>query len=260
MRRLIPTRALTVFLLPLLAWGCADADWTELHTDLDGVSPSDDSAALDDEASEPGGSVPPDSIECRAILASGSVSGRAAGGDRECEFDTAASRFDCVMTGSDVLTREDYASAADFVEAGQHIGKVTSLASLQRENGRDRRTQNFFDELGRLTHSVESNPAGDVTHRYRDYDDVGRPRRESVTGGAGRRSDCGSVLVRIAYDDVLGTVSRTLSGDAGCGSPVTRALESYDAAGNLLRVDTDEGDGLRALWQVTPSARSIVCP
>src|SRR5690606_13809907 len=83
----------------------------------------------------------------------------------------------------------EYASLADFIEAGHTLGKSTSLAETRVENGKTRRTRHRYDELGRLVRSIEA--AHDVTTvtAYADYDAQGRPRF-AVSTRSGAADDC----------------------------------------------------------------------
>jgi hypothetical protein len=181
-------------------------------------------------------------------------------GNLECSFDGTTLRHACSqrVAGSNVTTTREYASVADFVEAGRHLGKVTSLEDVQDTGGELVRRRNYYDELGRLARSVEERPFGDVSHRFGDYDDAGRPRQELSSGLD--IEGCDPLTISIAYDDVLGNVIKTYQAAPGCDFPMRRQLEQYDAVGNALRIQVDQGSGPETLLEATPSALESVCP
>jgi hypothetical protein len=265
MRRSIPTRALIVFVLPLLTWHCSDAGVAREPGDV--AEGSDDSAEQGSDLDPSGVAVEyagatADVDACRSFTASAVLDVGLDRGSLECSFDTTTLRHACNqgIAGSSLTTTRTYASVADFVEAGRHIGKVTSLDEVRSAAGQVVRLSHYYDELGRLVRSVEERPLGDVIHRYRDYDDAGRPRQELASGVEIDGSACASLAVGIVYDDALGTVVKSYQAAQGCDFPVRRQLELYDAVGNPLRIEVDQGSGPETRLQATPSALQSVCP
>jgi hypothetical protein len=221
MRLLKLTRAFSTLSLAMMGLHCADPEQTG-------------------SASEPG----TDKAECRSFAATGKVELGQASGALSCSFDPQTHRHVCKLeAGTDSLsTAEQYVSPGDFVEAGRHIGKLTSLSETRIENGVVRFTKHAYDELGRVTRSVEEHSAGHVVYAYQDYDAVGRPRR-ALLRSLEQPAPCGEVAVVITYADQERRVSRRYqaANAAQCGFTRRSVVEHYDALGN--RVSIDEADG-----------------
>jgi hypothetical protein len=263
MRRFIPTRALLVFILPLSTLHCSDAGVAgELEDVAEGTGEGAEGnsdvtaseAALDSAAADTGIDTCR-SFTTRAVLDVGLDQGKL-----ECSFDAESLRHVCSqgVAGSNLITTRDYASVEDFVEAGRHMGKVTSLGEVRSGQGQLVRLRHYYDELGRLARSVEEHPLGDISHRYGDYDDAGRPRQELTSGL--HLDGCDPLSVAIAYDDRLGQVERTYRAAPACDLDLRREVEQYDAVGNPLRMDVDQGSGPETRLLATPSALESVCP
>jgi hypothetical protein len=226
----------------------------------DGAEETSDVAASDLTLENAGADIAADacrSFTTRALLEVGPDQG-----NLDCSFDGTTLRHSCTenVAGANVTTTGEYASVADFVEAGRHVGKVTSLAEVRTEQGQRVLLRHYYDELGRLTRSAEESPLGDIGHRYSDYDDAGRPRQELFTALHMDGAACSPLHVTIAYDDRLGEVQRTYQAAPGCGFPLRRQVEQYDAVGNPLRVDVDQGNGPETRLQASPSALESICP
>lgn len=203
-----------------------------------------------------------DPAECRSYAAAASVRWGASGGELACRFDTASLEHVCDLSSGAmrVTMAADYASVADFVEAGRHIGKVTSLSERLRENGSVRSsTQHRYDELGRLVYSIGDEGGRTVRHAYSDYDAAGRPRRAIATRGSG--DGCDRELVSIAYDDEGGRVSRRYRAldPARCGFAERALLERYDARGNRVSVEEASGSGVATRFAASPGGTRQVC-
>jgi hypothetical protein len=221
-------------LLACLTLHCADADQTE------GVF----NAALETNTGE-----------CRSFASNGSVRLGESTGQVRCNFDPVSNQHDCSISlaGATLDTAEEYASAADFVEAGQHMGKLTSLSETRTEHGRTIRTTHQYDELGRLVSSREERPGTAIVHVYADHDPLGRPRRARVRGSG---DECGELLETIEYADSRRTISRTFqSADAmRCGYARQTVIERYDAGGNRLSIQAADGAGVETRFQATATA------
>jgi len=199
--------------------------------------------------------------ECRQLAETGSIDEDGLQGSLACQFDVEDLRYACRTDVGDVVTSttSDFASVADFVEAARHIGKVTSLGEVRAQGDRVTRVHHFYDEIGRLTRSVEERPEGDVIHIFGNYDAAGRPRLEQQSGVALGGSDCTRVAVTLEYADAAGTVSRSFEPAAGCAYPVLAEIDYYDAAGNRVRVETDRGNGLEPELEALPGNVRAVC-
>jgi hypothetical protein len=196
-----------------------------------------------------------DSGECRSFASSGSVRLGEKTGELRCNFDTVSHQRDCSITvdGATLDTAEEYASAADFVEAGRHMGKLTSLSETRTEHGRTGRTTHHYDELGRLMSSREERSGATIMHAYADHDPLGRPRRARVSGIG---DDCGELLETIEYADSRRTISRTLqpAHATRCGYARQTVLERYDARGNRVSIEAADGAGVASRFQATATA------
>jgi len=190
--------------------------------------------------------LPPDPAGCRSFATLGSVDVGPETGELRCTFDAASAEHRCEMTagGERVSSITEYASLADFVEAGHTIGKATSLGETRVENGKTRRTSHHYDELGRLVRSVEESRGQSTTTAYADYDAQGRPLSaiSRTTGG----EDCGAWVTRIEYSDAARAVARRSRPENPdrCGFTEATRIERYDGAGNRVRVDEADGSGV----------------
>lgn len=198
--------------------------------------------------SEPGGSgvVVSDPDGCRSFASLAGVSLGAARGELRCSFDPANAehRCDVEVGGERHSSVAEYASLADFVEAGRALGKVTSLAETRLEAGQPRRTTHRYDELGRLVRSLEEGHGQTVRTTFADHDAQGRPRRASQER-AGERAPC-VVHVDIEYSDAERRVFRRSrpAHPARCGFAERTVVERYDAAGNRVGVEAADGAGV----------------
>jgi hypothetical protein len=183
---------------------------------------------------------------CRSFSSLGRVSVGEAPGEQRCRFDAVSSEHECEIrvAGEQISTVAEYASPADFVEAGRALGKVTSLRETRVEDGERRRVSHRYDELGRLVRSLEEGQEVTVRTTYADHDAQGRPRRASVET-AGQREPC-LARVSIEYRDADRTVSRRsrAADPARCGFAERTLIERYDVAGNRVSVDTADGAGV----------------
>jgi hypothetical protein len=191
-----------------------------------------------------------DTGACRSFAALGSVRVDGAPGELRCTFDPGSLEHRCETTtpGGRLSIVADYASSADFVEAGRYIGKLTSTGETRTEDGDVRRLAYGYDELGRLARSVEVSRADRVVTRYSDYDDLGRPRRASAESG--RDDGCSAWVSSIEYSDVARTVLRRSRprDPERCGFGERTRLERYDAAGNRTSVEEADGAGVSQLF------------
>lgn len=197
---------------------------------------------------EAAGGLPPDPAGCRSFAALGSVDVGSEAGELRCSFDAERSEHRCEMSagGERVSSVTEYASLADFVEAGHVVGKATSLVETRVENGETRRTRHYYDELGRLVRSVEEARGGGTTSiAYADYDEQGRPRR-ATSRTTGRSDDCGAWVTHIEYRDAARSVARRSRPEhpERCGFAETTRVERYDGAGNRIQVDEADGAGV----------------
>jgi hypothetical protein len=213
---------------------------------------------LDDTASSELGADPDG---CRSFATLGSVDVGASAGEQRCGFDSESAEQRCELSFDGELATQltEYASLADFVEAGHTLGKKTSLAETRVERGQTRRLSYRYDELGRLARSIDEAPGLRVVTAYTDYDDEGRPRRASAEAGD---DECGGWLVSIDYADALGTVSqRSRPRDAGrCGFAERTLVERYDGAGNRVSAVAADAAGIGDSFVARhPSAIDRVC-
>jgi hypothetical protein len=203
-----------------------------------------------------------DAQGCRSFAALGSVRINDVPGSQRCVFDAARAEHRCELSVGGELSSSvtEYASLADFVEAGQHVGKITPLTELVEEAGRRRRVSYRYDELGRVSRRIEEYAGRTHVTRYADYDDVGRPRRASLALGG--EVECGSWVARIEYSDPQRTVlERARPEDPErCGFAERTRLERYDAAGNRVSVETADGGGMARLFATRrPDSTARVC-
>lgn len=235
MRRFKLTRAFSLLSLALISLHCAAPKLT--HS-----------------ASEAG----TDMAECRSFASTGKAQLGQASGELSCGFDRQTRRHGCKLeAGTDSLsTAEQFVSVGDFVEAGRHLGKLTSLSETRIENGAVRFTKHAYDELGRVVRSVEESSAGNIVHAYQDYDAVGRPRRALVRNLA-QDDGCADRVVAITYADQDRTVSRRYqaANAAQCGFTQRSVVEHYDALGNRVSVDEADGASVATRFEVERGAK-----
>jgi hypothetical protein len=235
MRSFAPTRALSVFFLALTTLHCADADT----------------------AASTRAQVQTDPDECRSFAATGNVRLQDLPAQLACSFDASSSRRECNLAaaGVSVRTAEDYASAADFVEAGHHMGKLTSLSETRTENGKTGRTTHQYDELGRVVRSIEERSGATIVHAYADYDAVGRPRQATLRS-INPDDECAELSESIEYAEPGRTVSRRFHpvNAARCGFAQRTVVEHYDARGNQLSIDEADGAGVSTRFEAMRAA------
>jgi hypothetical protein len=201
---------------------------------------------LDEEALA--GGLGSDPEGCRSFATLGSVDVGAGSAELRCGFDSGSAEQRCEWSagGERVSSVTEYASLADFVEAGHTLGKLTSLGETFVENGRERHVRHRYDELGRLVRSLEEAPDRSRVTAYADYDGDGRPRR-ATEETSGVIDDCGVWLVSIEYADALRTVSRRARPrePGRCGFTERTIIERFDGAGNRVSVVAADGAGVR---------------
>jgi hypothetical protein len=187
---------------------------------------------------------------CRSFASLGGVSLGNTSGQQRCRFDPLSAEHQCELEagGARVSSVAEYASLADFVEAGRALGKVTSLAESRLENGKSRRISHRYDELGRLVLSLEEAPGGTTRTTFADHDAHGRPRQASLEN-AGQRQPC-IVRVSIEYQDAARTVLRRSrpAEPERCGFAEQTLIERYDLAGNRVSVEAADGAGVELLF------------
>jgi hypothetical protein len=184
-------------------------------------------------------------------------------GEQRCGFDaeSAELRCDLSLASGPVSSVVEYASLADFVEAGHTLGKLTSLAETRVESGRARRVSHRYDELGRLVRSLEEGPGQTLVTAYSDYDGEGRPRH-AIADSVGAEGDCGAWLVSIEYADAARTVARRSRprDPARCGFVEHTLVERYDDAGNRIGAVAADATGVSDSFAArAPSASERVC-
>lgn len=205
---------------------------------------------------DPSGEGARDSASCRRFQGAANVRVGDAAGELSCRFEPSSGQHTCRLYAGDLTlsTSQDYASTADFIEAGHHLGKQTSLRETRTENGVARVTTHHYDELGRLVRSREVRAGTGIVHAYSDYDDVGRPRR--ATSRTEARGECGDEVVRIEYSDRDRTVLRRFQpvDAARCGFTTRSQIERYDGSGNRVSVDEADGSGVATLFEARRGA------
>jgi hypothetical protein len=209
------------------------------------------------------GGLPPDPAGCRSFATLGSVDVGRQKGELRCTFDTASSEQRCEMTvaGERSSSVTEYASLADFVEAGHTVGKATSLGETRIEDGTTSRTSHHYDELGRLVRSIEETQARRTVIAYADYDVEGRPRR-ALARSSGADDDCGAWVTQIEYSDAARSVARRSRPEhpERCGFAESTLVERYDGAGNRVQVDVADGTGIaRSFVAHGTSASARIC-
>jgi YD repeat-containing protein len=199
---------------------------------------------------EPSGVAVSDPEGCRSFAARGAVRVNDTPGQQRCAFDPTRAEQRCEIAAGHELRSSvtEYASLADFVEAGRYVGKVTGLGETFEEAGQQRRVSYRYDELGRLVSRVEEARGSTSVTWYADHDAVGRPRR--ATTEAGGDEECGAWVAQIEYSDPERTVvERSHPRDpARCGFAERTRVERYDAAGNRVSVDAANGAGMERLF------------
>lgn len=199
---------------------------------------------------------------CRSFAALGNVRVNDTPGQQRCAFDAASAEYRCdvLAAGQRLSSVTAYASVADFVEAGRHVGKVTGLGETLEEAGQQRQVSYRYDELGRLRRRIEEARGRTRVTRYADYDDRGRPRR-ATTEGAGD-GDCGGWIADIEYSDPERRVferSRPLDPER-CGFVERTRVERYDAAGNRVSIEAADGAGVsRPFATRAPESTARIC-
>lgn len=192
-----------------------------------------------------------DPASCRSFQGAADVRVGDAAGELSCRFEPSSGQHTCRLSAGDftLSTSQDYASTADFIEAGHHLGKQTSLREVRTENGVARLTTHHYDELGRLVKSREVRAGTSIVHAFSDYDDLGRPRR-AITRGAPSEG-CGDEVVSIEYSERERTVLRRFQpvDAARCGFTTRSQIERYDRSGNRVSVDEADGSGVATLFQ-----------
>jgi hypothetical protein len=211
----------------------------------------------------PAGGLPTDPAGCRSFATLGSVDVGRETGELRCAFDAASSEHRCEMTagGEQVSSVTEYASPADFVEAGHTIGKATSLGETRIENGKTSRTSHHYDELGRLVRSIEETHERRTVIAYTDYDANGRPQR-ALSRSTGGDDDCGAWVTQIEYFDAARSVARRSRPERPerCGFTESTRVERYDGAGHRVQIDTADGAGVaRSFVARGASASARVC-
>jgi hypothetical protein len=209
------------------------------------------------------GRLPPDPAGCRSFATLGSVDVGREPGELRCVFDAASSEHRCELTagGERVSSVTEYASVADFIEAGHTVGKATSLAETRVANGSTSHTSHHYDELGRLVRSVEETRARRTVIAYADYDVEGRPRR-ALARSSGADDDCGAWVTQIEYSDAERSVARRSRPEhpERCGFTESTLVERYDGAGNRVQVDTADGAGVaRSFVARSTSSSARIC-
>jgi YD repeat-containing protein len=199
---------------------------------------------------------------CRSFATLGGVDVGEQAGALRCRFDAESAEHRCevLVDGEFASSVTEYASLADFVEAGHTLGKQTSLAETRVEKGQTRRLSYRYDELGRLVRSLDEAPGLRRVTVFADHDEQGRPR--SATAESGDEDDCGGWLVRIEYADALGTVSqRSRPRDPErCGFAGRTLVERYDGVGNRVGAVAADAAGIGDSFVARhPTAIARVC-
>jgi hypothetical protein len=201
---------------------------------------------------------------CRSFATLGSVDVGLTPGELSCRFDAGNSEYRCELSAG--LERRssvtEYASVADFVEAGHTLGKLTSLGETRTENGHTRRLRHHYDELGRVVRSLEQSDGANTITVYSDHDGFGRPRAAVSNTTGGGEEDCGARALTIEYSESSRSVSRRSRpvDPQRCGFVEETIVERYDEAGNPVQRDAADGAGVsRAFVARQTSASERVC-
>jgi hypothetical protein len=211
---------------------------------------------------EPSG-LGPDPEGCRSFATLASVDVGDSTGELRCRFDVASAEHRCELSlgGGFTSTVTEYASLADFVEAGHTLGKHTSLVETRIEKGQLHRLRHGYDELGRLVRSVDDSPGQTVVTRYFDHDGEGRPQRATSAAG-GAEGGCHEWLETIEYAEDHATVSRRSRArdPERCGFGERTLVERYDGAGNRVGAVSADAAGIGASFVARhPTATERVC-
>jgi hypothetical protein len=200
-----------------------------------------------------------DSDACRSFAALGEVRVADRPGALSCRFDgpTFEHRCEIATEQARLSSVTEYASLADFVEAGHSVGKLTSLRETRTEGTVVRHVQHHYDELGRVVRSVEDERGATRVTRYSDYDAEGRPRHAQSEPLGGDESGCGLRVVTFEYSDARRTVlQRSRSSDPErCGFEEQTVIERYDTVGNRISVDAADGGGVASLYRAPTASR-----
>jgi hypothetical protein len=208
----------------------------------------------------PASEVISDSDACRSFAALGEVRIADRPGALSCRFDATTSEHRCeIATEQDRLSSvTEYASLADFVEAGHSVGKRTSLRETRTEGAVVHHVQYHYDELGRVVRSVEDERGATRVMRYSDYDAAGRPRHGRSEPLGADESGCGWRVLSFEYSDATRTVlQRSRSSDPErCGFDEQTVIERYDAVGNRISVDAADGGGVASSYRASSAFRT----
>lgn len=205
-----------------------------------------------------------DAEGCRSFATLGSVDVGLTPGELRCRFDAERFEHRCeISAGSEQRSSvTEYASVADFVEAGHTLGKLTSLGETRSENGRTRQLRHHYDELGRVVQSLEQSDGANTLTLYSDYDASGRPRTAVSNTTGGGEEDCGARAVAIEYSESARSVSRRSRplDPQRCGFVEQTTVERYDEAGNPVELEAADGAGVSLSFAARqPSATGRVC-
>jgi hypothetical protein len=253
--RLGNTTALLAFLAPLCGLSCSDPGRSDsnLLDELERIwSPSGA------EPAEPAIDTTPEN--CRNVAVQRTVRVGQSSGESSCQFDAATSLYSCrtALGAKGEVTSSEFASLADFIEAGRTRGKVTSLREVRTLGKRVIVTRHEYDDLGRLVLRHESRPEGDVVYTYGDYDDAGRPRTGQPTTATLEQWGCSVAPLTIEYGDTR--VRYQYVPATGCNSSPYSLVERFDVTGNLQQIERYSPAGMESLFEAdTASATQLLC-
>lgn len=197
---------------------------------------------------------------CRNVAVQRSVRVGESSGESSCEYDAASALFSCrtALGASGELTTSEFASLADFIEAGRSRGKVTSLREVRTLGKREVATRHEYDELGRLIARHEARPEGDIVYTYGDYDALDRPLSAQPTPATLEQWGCAAAPLSIEYGDTR--VRYQYRPAAGCGTGEYSIVERFDASGNLTAVERFSAAGVEVTFEASaPSATQLFC-
>jgi hypothetical protein len=248
-----PTRALLALLAPLGTFGCSD--------------PAQGDSPLLDQlervwAPSGQGVLAPAPKGCRSVVSQRSVRVAGADGESSCQFDSATSQLRCrtALGRSGEIMVSEFASVADFVEAGEALGKVTSLREVRHVEGTALVTSHQFDELGRLIGSTEERPEGDVVYTYADFDAAGRPRQAVPSRATRDAWGCEAPPFALRYDDAARTLRYQYQPAAHCDQPGYSVLERFDLFGQRMRLERESPAGVETTFEAgAPAATQTLC-